>query len=161
MFTWRGGTTSTDFPTKNALQVLYGGSGDGFVAKFGGFCEAHFLPPLNESMLNTVQKGRVIPVKITIVCGTTPVTGLTPGIQLLKGDVSPANESGVDPVETLSSSAADTTGLMRPIDGGYIYNLQVPSTTTVKAGDLFTIRVRPFAEANPSGSIYVVLKISK
>jgi hypothetical protein len=29
-----GGTTSTNFPTKNAFQPIYGGNGDGFVTKF-------------------------------------------------------------------------------------------------------------------------------
>jgi hypothetical protein len=48
---------------------------------------------------------------------------------------------------------------MRAVDGGYIYNLQVP--TNALANDLFTIRVRPFGDGNAGSSMYVVLKIRK
>jgi uncharacterized phage infection (PIP) family protein YhgE len=48
-----------------------------------------------------------------------------------------------------------------PGDGGYIYNLRVPTSyadgTAVKVGDRFTVRVRPFG--NEEASMYVVLKI--
>jgi hypothetical protein len=64
-----------------------------------------------------------------------------------------------DAVETFSSSAADTTGFMRAVDDGYIYNLKVP--TNAIANDLFTIKVRPFGDGNPGSSMYVVLKIRK
>jgi hypothetical protein len=60
-------------------------------------------------------------------------------------------------VATVSVSNADTTGQMRPIDGGYIYNLAVPSAS---AGTTFTIRVQPFGSAS-GGSMYVVIKIRK
>jgi hypothetical protein len=50
-------------------------------------------------------------------------------------------------------------GFMRAVDDGYIYNLKVP--TNAIANDLFTIRVRPFGNGNPSSSMYVVLKIRK
>ncbi len=87
------------------------------------------------------------------------LTGLNPAIQLLKGDKSDGTETGSDAIETFSSSSADTTGFMRAVDGGYIYNLQVPSNAL--AGDLLTIRVRPFGDDNPGASMYVVLKIRK
>jgi hypothetical protein len=67
-------------------------------------------------------------------------------------------------VEAYSTSAADSTGWMRPVDGGYIYNLQVPGGTTVALGQEFTIRVYPLAtSANPTTgpAIYAVLKIKK
>lgn len=58
-----------------------------------------------------------------------------------------------DAVETFSSSAADTTGFMRAVDDGYIYNLKVP--TNAIANDLFTIRVRraqdPQVGGEPTG----------
>jgi hypothetical protein len=62
-------------------------------------------------------------------------------------------------VETLSVSAADTTGVMRAADTFYLYNLQVPSNAT--AGTLYTIRVRPFGDSVPSAASYIVLKINK
>ena len=67
--------------------------------------------------------------------------------------------TGSDAIETLSSSSADTTGFMRAVDGGYIYNLQVPTNAIVN--DLFTIRVRPFDDDNPGARMDVVLKIRK
>jgi PKD domain len=120
--------------------------------------EAHFHPPLDEGVYNTVQKGRVVPVKISIGCEGQNLSGLNPAIQLLKGDKTAGGESASDAIETFSSSAADTTGLMRAVDGGYIYNLQVPSNAV--AGELFTIRVRPFGDSNTS-DMRVVLKIRK
>jgi hypothetical protein len=121
--------------------------------------EAHFRPPLDEGVFNTVQKGRVVPVKISIGCAGQNLSGLQPAIQLLKGDKSDGSETGSDAIETFSSSAADTTGIMRAVDDGYIYNLQVP--TNAVANDLYTVRVRPFGDGNPGSSMYVVLKIRK
>ena len=121
--------------------------------------EAHFGPPLDEGVFNTIQKGRVVPVKISIGCAGLNLSGLQPAIQLLKGDKSDGSETGSDAIETFSSSAADTTGIMRAVDDGYIYNLQVP--TNAVANDLYTVRVRPFGDGNTGASMYVVLKIRK
>jgi hypothetical protein len=120
--------------------------------------EAHYLSPLDEGTYNLVQKGRVVPVKITIGCGGTQLTGLAPAIQLLKGEFTGGTESSGDEVDTLSSSAADTTGVMRPTDFGYIYNLQVPSDAS--ANDVYTVRVRPFGSSN-SSDLRVLLKVRK
>jgi hypothetical protein len=125
----------------------------------GGAYDAHFRPPLDEGVYNAVQKGRVIPVKISIGCNGQNLTDLSPAIQLLKGDKSDGTETSSDAIETFSSSAADTTGIMRAVDDGYIYNLQVPNDAV--AGDLYTIRVRPFGDSNTSASMYVVLQIRK
>jgi hypothetical protein len=121
--------------------------------------EAHFQPPLDEGMYNTVQKGRVVPVKISIGCDGQNLTDLSPAIQLLKGDAADGTQTDADAIETLSSSAADTTGFMRAVDDGYIYNLQVPGNAV--ADDLYTIRVRPFGDSNTGASMDVVLKIRK
>ena len=118
--------------------------------------EAHFLQPLDEGKFNLVQKGRVVPVKISIGCNGVPLAGLTPAIQLLSGDQTAGNETALDDVETFSASAADTTGIMRPADSMYIYNLQVPSTASV--GALYTIRVRPYGTG---ADLRVILKIRK
>src|SRR5215208_4674699 len=120
-----------------------------------------FSPPLVDGSTNLVQKGQVVPVEISIGCGTTNLTNLTPHIQLLSGNVSPETESGSTTVTTTSVLAADTTETMRHVDGGYIYNLQVPSNAT--ANQEFTIRVDPFGATadHAATGMYVVIKISK
>ncbi len=119
--------------------------------------EARFLAPLEEGRYNAVRAGRVVPVQVAVGCGGVAQTGLAPAIQLLKGDASAGEESGTIPVETTSASAADTTGVMRAVEGGYLYNLQVPGNA--KPGDLYTIRARPFGDGNPDAGIAVVLLI--
>src|SRR5215217_8249810 len=118
-----------------------------------------FNPPLVDGSTNMVYKGQIIPVKISIGCGTTNLTNLTPHIELLSGDVSPESEIGSTTVTRTSVSAADTTQTMRPVDGGYIYNLQVPSNAA--ANQEYTIRVNPFgATADYAATgMYVVIKI--
>jgi hypothetical protein len=120
-----------------------------------------FDPPLVDGTTNMVQKGQVIPVEISVGCGTTNLTNLTPHIQLLSGNVSPETESGNTTVTTPSVLAADTTQTMRPDDGGYIYNLQVPSDAA--ANQKFTILVNPFGATadHAATGMYVVLKVGK
>jgi hypothetical protein len=118
-----------------------------------------FDPPLVDGSTNMVQKGQVVPVRISIGCGATDLTNLTPHIQLLSGNVSPEIESGSATVTTASVLAADTGQTMRPVEGGYIYNLQVPGDAA--ANEEFTIRVNPFgATADDAATgMYVVIKI--
>ena len=118
-----------------------------------------FDPPLVDGSTNMVQKGQIIPVKISIGCGTTNLTNLTPHIELLSGNVSPEIESGSTTVTTPSVLAADTTQTMRPVDGGYIYNLQVPSNAA--ANQEFTILANPFGATadHAATGMYVVIKI--
>jgi hypothetical protein len=103
-------------------------------------------------------------VKISIAeCGGGTLTGLEPTIRLLNGDRTDGTEASEDVVETYSSSA-DSTGIMRPVEGGYIYNLRVPTSiggVAVVANDVLTIRVRPFGDDNPGAGMYVLLKIRK
>jgi hypothetical protein len=124
---------------------------------------ASFRPPIDGPANNLTLKGKVIPVKISVGCDGQPISGLSPTIKLLPGDVRAGEETLNDEIEAYSSSEADTTGIMRPVDGGYIYNLQVPGNVTAKAGDEFTVRVNPFSthQDNPAGSMYSVLKIRK
>lgn len=121
--------------------------------------DAQFLAPLTAGSYNMVQKGSVVPVKIWVGCGTTFLGGLSPAIQLLSGEVDPNTDPGDTSlnITTTSVSAADTTGIMRQVDGQYIYNLQVPNGST---GAMYTVRVRPFGTTS-SGSMYVVLKLRK
>jgi hypothetical protein len=118
-----------------------------------------FDPPLVDGSTNMVQKGQVVPVRISIGCGTTNLTNLTPHIELLSGNVSPEIESGSKTVTTSSVLAADTGQTMRPVDGGYIYNLQVPGNAA--ANQEFTILVNPFGATadHAATGMYVVIKI--
>jgi hypothetical protein len=71
--------------------------------------------------------------------------------------VSPGTEVGTDAVETLSAATADTNGVMRQAgDGSYIYNLMAPNVTKT---ELYTIRVRPFGDSNPSAAMYIVIEV--
>jgi hypothetical protein len=117
-----------------------------------------FDPPLVDGSTNMVQEGQVVPVRISIGCGATNLTNLTPHIQLLNGNFSPEIESGSATVTT-SSVLADTGQTMRPVDGGYVYNLQVPGNAA--ANQEFTILVNPFGAAadHAATGMYVVIKI--
>jgi hypothetical protein len=117
-----------------------------------------FDPPLVDDSTNMVQTGQVVPVRISIGCGATNLTNLTPHIQLLNGNFSPEIESGSATVTT-SSVLADTGQTMRPVDGGYVYNLQVPGNAA--ANQEFTILVNPFGAAadHAATGMYVVIKI--
>jgi len=120
-----------------------------------------FSPPLVDGSTNMVQKGQVVPVEISVGCGATNLTNLTPHIQLLSGNVSPEIEFGSTTVTPTSVLAADTTQTMRPVDGGYIYNLQVPSNAA--ANQEFTLRVNPFGATadHAATDMYLVIKIRK
>jgi VCBS repeat-containing protein len=117
-----------------------------------------FDPPLVDGSTNMVQKGQVVPVRISIGCGATNLTNLTPHIQLLNGNFSPEIESG-SATMTTSSVLADTGQTMRPVDGGYVYNLQVPGNAA--ANQEFTILVNPFGATadHAATGMYVVIKI--
>jgi hypothetical protein len=119
--------------------------------------DGKWLPPLNAGMKNTIIKGKVFPVKVSIGCGTTSVNGLTPAIQVLKGDVTPGTEVGTDAVETLSAASADTSGFMRQAgDGSYIYNLLAPNVSKTEP---YTIRVRPYGDSNPAAAMYILVEV--
>jgi hypothetical protein len=121
--------------------------------------DAAFGPPLVDGSTNMVYKSQIIPVEISIGCSTTPLTNLTPHIELLSGNVSPEDESGSTTVQRTQVLAADTTQTMRPVDGGYIYNLQVPSNAAANTD--FTTLINPFeATADDAATgMYVVIKI--
>jgi hypothetical protein len=118
---------------------------------------ASFSPPVDAApYVNTLQKGRVIPVKISVGCASN-LTGLSPSIQLLTGDKTDGSETTADEIETYSVSSADTTGVMRAADGGYIYNLRVPDV----ANAYYTVRVNAFGGSNASSNMYALLKTRK
>jgi hypothetical protein len=118
---------------------------------------ASFSPPVDAApFVNTVQKGRVIPVKISVSCNGN-IANLSPSIQLLSGDKTDGSETTADEIETYSVSNADSTGVMRAVDGGYIYNLRVPDVANAH----YTVRVNPFGGSNASSNMYALLKIRK
>jgi hypothetical protein len=122
--------------------------------------DAAFGPPLVDGSTNMVQKGQIVPVEISIGCGTTTLTNLTPHIQLLAANVSPETEIGSTTVTPNPVLAADTTQTMRPVDGGYVYNLRVPSNAA--AGTEYTVLVNPFGAAADEAAtgMYLVIKIT-
>ena len=113
------------------------------------------LPPLQPGGFNLVQRGRTVPVKITVGCNGF-LSGLHPVISLRPGDYDPGVDPG-DPTYVVpeSNSGADTSGVMRESDQQYIYNLAVPSTAS--SGQLYTVLIRPFGGSSPT--LYAVLKI--
>ena len=119
-----------------------------------------FLAPLKEGASNLVQKGRVVPVQITFGCNGF-ISGLTPEIQLLKGDfVSDAGtETSADNIVTTSVSGADSGNVMREQAGKYMYNLAIP-TAGMNAGQALTVRVRPNGPGTEP-TMYILLEIRK
>ena len=121
--------------------------------------DASFRQPISAGVYNSVPKGYVIPVKITVGCAGTFNSSLSPAIQIYTGDGDPATDPS-DPtyVVTSSASSADSGTTMRLADGQYIYNLQVPFNTSV--GQLYTVAVWPFGKSN-AAVMRAVLKIRK
>ena len=96
------------------------------------------LQPVNSdaSSVFARRRGSTVPVKVRVTdCTGTPVAGLAPAIGVSQDS---ALAEG-DPVnEVASTSAADTTGVMRYDGGQYIYNL----STTGLAPGTWTVYVR-------------------
>src|SRR5215208_1548722 len=160
-YTWSGGDPASSTATGNPYKAGFstcgdktvtvtasdGDTGSAQMTKTVKAWNAIFQAPIKDGSVNTASKGQVLPVKATIGCGTTNLTTLQPVIQLLNGDATPEADSGATAL-TASVSSADTGQFMRPIDAGYIYNLQTPSAA---AGTKYTIRVNPWG-APPAGS---------
>ena len=133
-----------------------GGTSDVATSDAVAIVDAGLAPPLRAGTYNVVQAGRVVPVRLEIGCAGIARAGLSPSIQLLSGDADPATAAG-DPAQSITTtdaSGTDTSNIMRPADGAYVYNLRVP---TAPANTLFTVRVRPFGDS--TAALYAVLKI--
>jgi Bacterial Ig domain len=115
--------------------------------------EAAATSPLETDGVNLVQKGQVVPIKVTVGCGADPLSELHPTVELgLGGHTYPAE----------SVSSADTPGTMRWTEDGYQYNLRVPRSLGGRAlamGDLVTVLVEPFGDGG--GALEIVLQIRK
>lgn len=116
--------------------------------------EATFDRPLSAGAMNLVRAKQVVPVRVGVGCDGNRVGGLTPRIQLVRGDVDPATTPD-DPDQLVPAIDAkgDTTGVMREVGDIYLYNLQVPAAT---AGALFTVKVTP---TPGGGAVYALLEI--
>jgi hypothetical protein len=103
-----------------------------------------FLPPVtNTPVTNKLKNGQVLPVKIQITdCNGAGVNNLSPSIRLVQGDQTSVPDDSVVPITPTSSSAADTTGVMRSAgsDGSYIYNMNV----NIPLNTDYTIVVYPY-----------------
>jgi hypothetical protein len=119
--------------------------------------DGNVLPPLTAGALNLVQRGQVVPVKISIGCNAF-LGGLHPAISIRAGDYDPAVDPS-DPSYVVpdTSPSADTGGVMREGNQHYLYNLGVPSNGS--AGQLYTVLIRPFGGSAPT--LYAVLKIRR
>jgi hypothetical protein len=114
--------------------------------------EGAVLPPL-ASGKDLVQTGQVVPVKVRIACDGVSWAGLAPAITLVHAD-------GTYPASSVA--AVDQPGVMREVDGMYLYNLRIPSSLGSRdlvKGDELTIRVEPFGSAG--GALDVVVQIRK
>jgi hypothetical protein len=107
---------------------------------------AAFRPPIDPDSLNLVQRGQVVPVKVTVGCNGF-LSGLQPSISIRTGDYDP-NVDPDDPSYEVGDSAsdADTSGVMREVDSHYRYNLLVPNGP---AGTIYTVLIRPFGGTTP------------
>jgi predicted extracellular nuclease len=117
---------------------------------------AGFRPPIDPDAVNLVNRGQVVPVKVTVGCNAF-LSGLQPLIAIRTGDYDP-NVDADDPSYDVGDTAgnADAGGVMREAGDQYIYNLAVP---TAPAGTLFTIAVRPFGGSAPV--LHALLKIRR
>ena len=114
--------------------------------------EGAVLPPLGSGK-DLVQTGQVVPVKVRIACDGVSWAGLAPAITLVHAD---------DTYPASSVAAVDHPGVMREVDGIYLYNLRIPSSLGSRdlvKGDELTIRVEPFGSAG--GALDVVVQIRK
>ncbi len=98
----------------------------------------------NQPVTDKLRNGQVLPVKIRITdCSGNPVTNLTPAIKLAAGDqTAGVSDDLIVPIDVGSASAADTNGVMRFVDGAYIYNMKV---SVANLNTDYTIMIYPYA----------------
>ncbi len=117
-----------------------------------------WLPPLaDQPVSDKLRNGQVLPVKVKITdCNGVAVTGLTPVIQLLKGDLTSVNDDGAEVITIASVSAADTGTTMRESSGSYMYNLRV-NVASAELNQDFTIIVSPYGTGSPQSMRHVIV----
>jgi hypothetical protein len=102
----------------------------------------------NQPVTDKLKNGQVLPVKVKFSdCNGAPLTNLAPEIRLIAGDLTPQSDDSTTAITPTSTSAADTTGVMRSNgDGSYIYNMNVNLT---KLNTDYTIIVYPYGTGDP------------
>lgn len=116
-----------------------GGTGNATASVLVKFNTSGFLQPINADGTSVFKYNSTIPVKIrfTNCDGSTPAN-LAPTIKLTM--ISGATP-GLEINEPLSTSAADTTGVMRFSTSQYIYNLASKSLPDSSATYLITVTI--------------------
>jgi hypothetical protein len=119
-----------------------------------------FLPPMtNTRVTNKLKNGQVLPVKVKLTdCNGVAITNLSPAIILKEGDLTTASDDGITPITVDSVSGADTTGIMRSVDGYYIYNMKV---NVPRLNQDYTLIIYPYGSGVPSQSIRHVIQATK
>ena len=105
-----------------------------------------FQAPIKDGVRNIVKHGNVVPVKLRFAdCNGNALGDRTLSIRLVAGVVN--GEDVADGAETIptSTSAADTTGIMRFLDSHHMYNL---TTKGLTAGSAYTIVIRDTTSAS-------------
>ena len=104
-------------------------------------------------MTNKLKNGQTLPVKITLTdCTGAAVTGLTPAIRLVAGDQTVTYDDNSVTITPPSVSGADTTGVMRPGGGGYMYNMSV----NIPLNTDYTVVIYPYASGTNLNAGYTL-----
>ena len=139
LITWGDGTTQTVTPATRAFSVShtyaspgqytatvkvtdsYGHTATTTTTVTINFTTSGILQPINQDGSSVFKFGRTIPVKVRFTdCASAAPATLAPTIKLV---VLSGTTPGQEINEPESTSAADTTGVMRFSDGQYMYNL--------------------------------------
>ncbi|HEX3128639.1 MAG TPA: PKD domain-containing protein, partial [Thermoanaerobaculia bacterium] len=116
-----------------------GGTGNATASVLVKFNTSGFLQPINADGTSVFKYNSTIPVKISFTnCdGSTPAN-LAPTIKLT---MISGGTPGLEINEPLSTSAADTTGVMRFSTSNYIYNLASKPLPDSSATYLITVTI--------------------
>jgi uncharacterized protein len=154
---WGDGNTQTVSPATSPLVLSHtyaaagnytatvsvsdddGGTGSTTATVVVRFNTGGFLPPINVDGTSVFKYNSTIPVKISFTdCNGSTPANLAPTIKLTM--ISGATP-GLDINEPVSTSAADTTGVMRFSTNQYIYNLATKPLTDPSATYLLTVTI--------------------
>jgi uncharacterized protein len=154
---WGDGNTQTVNPATSpfSLQHTYaaagvytatvtvtdddGGAGTGTASAMVKFNTSGFLPPINRDGTSVFKYNSTIPVKISFTdCNGATPANLAPTIKLTMVS---GSTPGLPINEPISTSAADTTGVMRFSTNQYIYNLATKPLPDPSATYLITVTI--------------------